>query len=661
MSRLFLALFLVFSANAVWGAKLRIRGMTSMTESEAKDLIGKRLEYLEARDASPSRADDAAFLLDRLLVQQGFTSPQVDWSLPGNNVILLTVKEGRRSTLGEVKIQGLDGNLLKETTAQIKSAHQARALEMQDATPYLKAHNDEAITDALHLLQSKGYWDATVSLEKTKQESGTTAMDVEVKAVPGPLYHLLPIILECEDIDPELASAMKEFEGKVATASNIRSARAQVEQFYRRRGHQFAETKLHATPENGQMQLRFVLNPGPQYRIGDVRVMGWKKVKQGLIKDRFRPFQGSHYDSDAVNEEIKELLGTGAFTGINIEEHPNDDGTIDLTLRITEAKPEGYYFYGGAGSYEGLIIGGGYYHRNLFGNLWNLTTRAEWSGLGLLGEASVTNPRFMGYDLSFTPSAFITTRTYDGYNKAEGGIGLEFEWEPAPNYTMRASFRNSAVTLDGDGLPRSELGVDSYLLHVLGFSQTYDLRDNPVLPKDGFFAKLDTDIGFAMGSRGIGFVRGEGQLSYYKTLFEDGAIALGGRAGVIIPDASDSDLPVDLRYFLGGSSSVRSFPERELGPTAVNAYPRGGEAYWSASAEYIHKIFGPVNGVLFFDAGSLNRDHNQFLQGDIKYAVGLGIRLDLPIGPVRLEYGHALNPDGRDPTGAFHFAIGAGF
>lgn len=661
MSRLVLALLLSLATTVAWGAKLRIRGMTSMTEAEAKDLIGKRLEYLEERAASTSRADDAAFLLDRLLIQQGFTAPQVDWSLPGNNVILLTVKEGRRSTLGEVKIQGLEGDLLKETTAQIKSAHQARALEVQDATPFLQEHNEEAMTDALHLLQSKGYWDAKVTLERTRQAAGTTSMDVEVQAVPGPLYHLLPIILECKDLDPELASAMNSYTNKVATAANIRSARVQVEQFYRRRGHQFAETKLHATPKNGEMQLRFVLKPGDQYRIGEVRVMGSNRVKQGFIKDRFRDLQGDHYDSDAVNAEIRELLGTGAFTGINIEELPNNDGTIDLTLRITEAKPEGYYFYGGAGSYEGLIIGGGYYHRNLFGNLWNLTTRAEWSGLGLLGEASVTNPRFMGYDLRFTPSAYITTRTYDGYNKAEAGIGLEFEWEPAPNYTMRASFRNSAVTLDGDGLPRKELGVDAYLLHVLGFSQTYDLRDNPVLPKDGFYASLDTEIGFATGSNGIGFVRGEGKLSYYKTVLENGAIALGARTGVIIPDASDSDLPVDLRYFLGGSSSVRSFPERELGPAALNGYPRGGEAYWSASAEFVHKLYGPVNGVLFFDAGSLNRDHHKLFQGDLKYAVGLGIRLDLPIGPVRLEYGHALNPEGGDPTGAFHFAIGAGF
>jgi outer membrane protein insertion porin family len=116
-----------------------------------------------------------------------------------------------------------------------------------------------------------------------------------------------------------------------------------------------------------------------------------------------------------------------------------------------------------------------------------------------------------------------------------------------------------------------------------------------------------------------------------------------------------------LRYFLGGANSVRSFPARELGPTAENGVPRGGRSYWVANAEFTHAIVGPLNGVLFLDAGSLSRDHFDLLAADIKYALGLGVRLDLPIGPVRLEYGHSLNPEGNEPSGAFHFAIGAAF
>ena len=203
---------------------------------------------------------------------------------------------------------------------------------------------------------------------------------------------------------------------------------------------------------------------------------------------------------------------------------------------------------------------------------------------------------------------------------------------------MKGSFQNALVTLNTNGLPQKELGSDVYLLHVLGFSQTYDTRSNPVLPKDGFFAKLNTELGLTLGGGGVSFLRGEGQVSYHKQIFDKSAVVLGARAGVVVPNGSDANLP-----------------------EAVNGVPQGGEAYWVANAEYIHSFAGPLNGVLVFDAGSLSRDHYALLTGDIKYAVGLGIRLDLPIGPVRFEYGHALNPERNERYGAFHFAIGSAF
>ncbi|MFP6865321.1 MAG: BamA/TamA family outer membrane protein [Roseibacillus sp.] len=659
MPRLALLILLPLALPA-WSAKVSIQGVHSMSESEAIDLISARLEYIEKRKASPSRADDAAFLLDRLLIQRGFTNPKVEWSLPGGNRILLTVVEGPRSTLGEVHIKGLDGELHDALKAQINSAHKARTFAIGEATPFLLEHNQEALRDARNLLRSKGFWDAKVRLAQSTRNPRTTAVDLYVEAVRGPLYHLLPIQFE-GSAHPDLIARLAKFGGQEATAQNIRNIRARAEQFYRKRGHQFAKVHMLAEHRAGKTQLRFQIDPGPRFRVGEIHVVGAQKVKPHLVKSRFRKFPGENYDSDAFNEEVRDLLGTGAFAGIRVKENPRPDGFIDLILNVTESKPEGYYFYGGAGSFEGLIIGAGYYNRNLLGNLWNLSTRAEWSGLGLLGEVSVTEPQFLGYDLRLTPSAFLTTRTYEGYKKAEAGFNVELEWDVFEHYAIKGSFQNSLVTLSTDGLPRAELGPDGYFLHVLGLSHTYDRRDNQVLPKDGFYAQLTTDLGLALGTESVSFLRGEGQVSYYKTIFDKGAVALGGRAGVIIPSASAADLPIDLRYFLGGGNTVRSFPERELGPEAANGLPRGGQSYWVANAEYIHSIVGPVNGVLFLDAGSLHRGHNAVITGDIKYAVGLGIRLDLPIGPVRIEYGYALNPENNEPAGALHFAIGSAF
>ena len=81
--------------------------------------------------------------------------------------------------------------------------------------------------------------------------------------------------------------------------------------------------------------------------------------------------------------------------------------------------------------------------------------------------------------------------------------------------------------------------------------------------------------------------------------------------------------------------------------------PLGGTSWWVANVEYTRTIKGPIKGVVFVDAGALDNE--------LELAAGLGVRIDLPVGPIRLEYGRSLSQDDGEPGGAFHFAIGTTF
>ncbi|NNM27967.1 MAG: BamA/TamA family outer membrane protein, partial [Akkermansiaceae bacterium] len=378
---------------------------------------------------------------------------------------------------------------------------------------------------------------------------------------------------------------------------------------------------------------------------------------------RFREFPGEPYNAGRAEEEVRDLLDTGAFAGIRLEETPQPaTGLLDLTLHVREGKPDGYHVYAGLGSYEGPFLGGGYYHHNAFHRLLNFTAGLEVSAIGLLGEVGLTDPWFLETDLRFTTRGFILARQFDGYDKLEAGGGAELSWDVNRFYTIAAHFTSSFVTLNADGISPLEIGPDNYFLNVAGIRQTYDRRDDETLPTNGWFAQLETDAGLTLGDDSVSFLRSEGQLSVYQPVIGDTShIAVGARAGVIVPAAGAGDLPIDLRFFNGGSNTVRSYRQRELGPRAASGDPRGGESYWITNAEYIHTIKGIASAVAFWDAGTLNRDHGDLFSGTIHYAAGLGVRLELPIGPVRLEYGHNLNPDDGGPSGTWHFAIGTTF
>ena len=143
-------------------------------------------------------------------------------------------------------------------------------------------------------------------------------------------------------------------------------------------------------------------------------------------------------------------------------------------------------------------------------------------------------------------------------------------------------------------------------------------------------------------------------------------LSFGGRAGVVYPlDTAGMSaplaIPIDERFFIGGSTTVRSFAERDLGPHDPRGNSIGGEYYTIFNLEYTFPIYGELLGAVFVDAGNLLTDARQPSLNDMRYAIGLGLRYNLPIGPVRLDYGINPSPGENEDFGAFHFSFGFAF
>jgi outer membrane translocation and assembly module TamA len=215
----------------------------------------------------------------------------------------------------------------------------------------------------------------------------------------------------------------------------------------------------------------------------------------------------------------------------------------------------------------------------------------------------------------------------------------------------------SIVNLSADGLPRSELGETVYFNPRLRVTQRLDFRDSPVLPTRGWHLEMPWEAGAAIGDLETSYLMAGLSGGWNHRIDSNHDIGIGGAMRLLVPSGDGADLPVELRLFNGGARSVRSFPERELGP-AVNGYATGGEAMWHINTEVTRRLGDSLRAVAFVDAGSLARDYDGIGIADVELAAGLGLRLHLPIGPVRLEYGHNLTRDSGEPAGAFHFAIG---
>jgi outer membrane protein insertion porin family len=122
------------------------------------------------------------------------------------------------------------------------------------------------------------------------------------------------------------------------------------------------------------------------------------------------------------------------------------------------------------------------------------------------------------------------------------------------------------------------------------------------------------------------------------------------------------DVPIYDRYFLGGADTLRGFSYRKIGPRDIRNEPVGGNSYCNGTAEYSFPIVERVRGAVFFDVGEVERDSYSFATGDLKSDFGVGLRLNLPIGPIRLDYGYPLMTDkDSGKAGKFQFSVGYQF
>jgi outer membrane protein insertion porin family len=121
-------------------------------------------------------------------------------------------------------------------------------------------------------------------------------------------------------------------------------------------------------------------------------------------------------------------------------------------------------------------------------------------------------------------------------------------------------------------------------------------------------------------------------------------------------------VPIFDTLYLGGPNSLRGFRFRAMAPYDDKGQPVGGDSLARVTAEYTFPIIDRVRGAGFSDIGFVNPGAFDMSVGQLASDVGLGLRLDLPIGPVRLDYGVPIqNPHHSSSSGQFNFSIGYQF
>ena len=657
------AWFLLLPAlAAVAETRVRIEGIEHESEGAVLESMGGRLEHVKSSAASPSRADDAAFLVRQVLRKDGYADARVDWKIASSAEIVLTVHEGGRRSLGTVTVQGVRPSEAKKL-AKLYARPAGKDLPIITGLPPFREEDVETgLSYVRQELNAQGYWNAEARIISRLVDPATGATNVVLDVRPGPLFRIAEVKVASPDGRgvAEARAAANPHVDKTATTGNLNAMRLAVEQTFVSNGYPDARVSMARTLEAPRFIPEFNIDLGRRVHLRKIHIEGLVRTNPKRIEDRMKRLEGDWYDEAAMNKRVRGFLAIGAFSSARIETEDVGGDSIDATLHLEESKAKEISIAAGVDSYHGYIFRTTYTDRNLFGELRGFSAGFELSSRGVLGETRLTDPWLLGTDVAATARLYALYYGREGYSSLETGVDGTATWAVGDHYTIEALAGYSLVNLSSDGLPTSELGETVYTQPRLRLTQTLDYRDSPVLPKKGWHLAMPLEVGAAVGDLSTSYALAEVSGGYYHAFARDYQIVLGGAWGVIVPAGDGMDMPIDLRMFNGGPRSVRSFPERELGPR-VNGYPTGGEAKWHANVELIRDFIGSLKAVGFFDAGGLSREYDGLGSSKVDLAAGLGLRLDLPIGPVRLEYGYNLTREIDEPVGTLHFAIGMGF
>lgn len=656
-------LVVLLPAMALAKTKVTIQGAESKSENELLFLIGGRLTHVENDKASASRADDAAFLLTQVMRKDGYADVKVTPRILGPDEILLTVEEGNRLSLGKVDVRGVTGVEAGRLERVYSSPASKDRPIGSGSAPFREGDVEVGLAMVKQDLNAMGYWSAEPEISSRETDaSGNVNLTITVQQ--GPLYKIgSPQITSVNgDGSATIREMAGPYIGRDATTVNISAMRKDVTEAFTGSGYANAKLTMGRLLQGTQFVPQFNLDLGKRMRLRDVEVTGLVKTNPHRIKRRLEKLEGEWYDEAAMNKRVSELLGTGAFAAITQETEEIGEDQIDLTLNMREGRAKEVTFGAGFGSYEGAIFRAGYADRNLWGQMLSFSSGFELSSRGVLGETKIVNPWLFGSDYSLAARVYALIYGHEGYSSFETGLETKFSRKFGDHFLTELLFGYSIVNITAEGLNRADLGETVYLHPRISLTQTIDYRDNPVLPKNGWHIKMPLQVGSVVGDMSTTYVKGGISGGWYHPLGKTYQLGLGGSVNFIIPSGDSTELPIDLRLFNGGARSVRSFPERELGPLSVGGdYPLGGEASWVVNAEVSRPVAGPLSAVAFVDAGTLGREFSDLTTAEIEIAVGLGVRLDLPIGPIRFEYGYNMTRDRDEPAGAFHFAIGVAF
>ncbi len=400
--------------------------------------------------------------------------------------------------------------------------------------------------------------------------------------------------------------------------------------------------------------------------IDSIEILGNTKTKDRVIRRELDIAPGQRYNSLAIKSSIRHIENTGYFETVNLVEEPIDPDKIKLKIKVKEQSTGTLAFGAGYSTLDGLTGMAQVNQRNFLGSGYSINLKLEASEKRTDIVLGFNNPWLFDRPVSFGFDLYNLHRKYYGYSKDS----LGFAFKMGHQIIKRRLYLNYRLAFDDINIHDVDDDVSDYIKQQAGRQKTHSFTpsatwttlDRPLDPARG--NKTHIYYKFAGGILGgdtyynkIGL-----ESTQYQPLFWKFIGSLHGEIGYV--DSLNSDpIPIDQRFRLGGMYSVRGYKYGDISPKDEDGYPYGGNKMLLFNAEVTFPLLEEmaIKGVVFYDAGQVYDNGEDYLSYGLKQSYGGGFRWFSPMGPLRFEYGRKIGPKPDESKDRWEFSIGTMF
>jgi len=547
----------------------------------------------------------------------------------------------------------------------------------------------------------------STSLDQTYQgQAHTLFVTFNIEEGPQTHVGKLTMTGLSESDQRRIGSSMLTLPGKPYSPSRARADRDSILADLANHGYSQATVDWHASEPTAErlVDVDYRVKTGPRQTIQRVVLLGNEFTRNSVIKREITIGGGQSLNKSALLQTQQRLYDLGLFSQVQISpQDPNGPQNEKTVLVGVEEAKRWTLGYGGGLDVQRLpgnstsSSGSGSSTAppsqtqygvsprvslevdriNLGGRPQTYSLAGHYSNLEKIGSTSYSIPNFLGHprlDLRIT-GLVDQSRNVLTFNskREEASVSIQKRYSPHSSLVGRYNFRHVSVSNLQISPAAIPLLSQSVLVATVGGSYINDHRDNPIDATRGSYSTVDADVAWKGFGSSADFGRITLQNATYYRLNPRVVLARNTRFGVEPTFGSPPPLapgtppptginevlegvPLPERYFMGGQDSHRAFALNEAGPRdPITGFPLGGRALFLNQVELRFPLEQNRLGlVLFEDAGNafstINRmkllkfaqsSPNEF-DYDVQ-AVGLGLRYQTPVGPIRFDVAYSPN------------------